>query len=234
MKATNLRPLTFPLLTWAKPGEEAHGVLLLPSIRRAEPNRMGLVRRISSTDAFRLTGRGEQLREDLDSLGNAIALNHRIELEDAIEHTTSWTDPMYQQAVLNRKGSTREGLLRGARMQQASLFSLSLRKARFVFWMRLAGGPIQPGIFCPDQRTAAFAQRVLLREAKAQLCANPKCRVPFLPTKPGQLYHNDGCNNVVQQQKWRDKKRAEKIAASAATPTKTAKNRGRESSIKTR
>jgi hypothetical protein len=71
-----------------------------------------------------------------------------------------------------------------ARWLYSELLTTALRKAQLVLWWPEGRARlIVPAVFCPDLRTASVC--AVFRDA---LSVCPKCKLPFIPSKPGMRY----------------------------------------------
>jgi hypothetical protein len=83
--------------------------------------------------------------------------------------------------------------------------SHEMSDAHLVLWWNSRRKQFLPAIFCPDYKTAMFAQ-VALKDLRA--C--PDCDKSFIPDRPDQLYCSIPCRERHRQRRRRDKKHKEK------------------------
>lgn len=191
MKSNALQSVTMPLLMRVA-AEECEGCISLGpgedvNVGRVEINRMP-----------RSNGEVKLLYVAIKKLLDVRTSKNRGELESAIREAYDRISPSIPgiTTTLHFEHMSIPDLATHVRDCYANLMNHTLRNARLVFWSRHNGANMPvPAIFCPDKATAYFAA-LATRESK--LCANPKCRVSFMPTSPRQIHHSRACGGAAR------------------------------------
>jgi len=186
MELHALQSVTLPLLM-LDGSQECEGCISL------SPGNNSNVSRVGNKRTPRLTGETKLLHAGMKSLLEVRASKDRDELISAIKQAESQISPPMPgvTTTFHFEGKSIQDLAVHVRYCYANLMNHALRNARLVFWSRHNGANMPvPAIFCPDEATAFFAG-LATRESK--LCANPKCRVSFVPTSPRQKHHTKAC-----------------------------------------
>lgn len=91
------------------------------------------------------------------------------------------------------------------RWNYCGLMADMFKNARFVIWYPEKQERFVPGLYCPDWKTAAFAEIFL---GRIRVC--PKCSTIFIPETDNVDYCSPKCREAHRVARWRDRKEQEK------------------------
>ncbi len=187
MSRDPLRSVTLPILISA-PSEAAEGAWGFYPQKGGES--LKNVRVISPEEVTQklreiLRGKDWELFKALDGLARAYARSDGrrdgLEMLDALDRVRPF--------IREHPGTTMQVDWTGPKMWDAARWEYSqqmstcLQGARLVMWCEGKGkGPICPGVYCPDLKTAAFVMRYV---GGIRVC--PQCERPFVPKKETQV-----------------------------------------------
>lgn len=121
-----------------------------------------------------------------------------------------------QKALAKLHGLAPETFSSAIKYDESAQFSIAaefwkrMRSVRLILWWNLRSDPLEaaaglperlePGILCPDLKTALF-----VRAALGDLRACPCCDNPFLPERPDQQYCSITCRERFRKRRLRAK-----------------------------
>lgn len=161
------------------------------------------VRTIKGEDILPLRGRSRPLDSAIASLRSAISLRDPKLLKVAIEAAGYLTAIPGATTEYDWSDMSLKKLMPAARWEYSFLMSFALRDVKIVLWSPENGiKPPALAMYCPDNASASFT---LLAVGKLSLCANKKCRVPFTPSSPRQIYHSEQCGSATRARRSRNR-----------------------------
>lgn len=168
MKKSAHIPLHLPILVEAEDEEKVDGYLASSSkhtaVHRVTPGEI-------AKEIERLQGEDKKLWSAVESLRTAYRRMHPPEIEEATE---TLQGRIFWGTTRNQP---REGTRGTAWADYSGLVNDALEAARFkTWWHPDAEHLLNPALFCPDWKTAAFA---MLFSGRVRLC--PHCNAPFVP-----------------------------------------------------
>ena len=206
-KEVPLQTVTLPIICDALNEDETDGWIQMP---RPGGYRLVAVRKVL-VQLARLKGRDAELAEDVKAVREALSLRDPRAIAESVEKAGRWASTGRWKRTYNWSQSL-AARVEFARFTYSYLLSLGMERARVVLWAPANGqkAPI-PALYCPDDATASFA---LLATARVRLCANAKCKTPFVPANARTRFHTPQCGIAERQ---RRKRRRDAKAASVSS-----------------